>query len=365
MLMLLMLPFLAHSNGYPIDEFESGVYIGKAIKSDAISIENETLTIDLTSLPKNKISSIHASYNLMVDTLFDSLKIAFISHQLLNNQVQIILDGVPIEIMEIRVDSLPSYLTIPQFTPAFNPDENSKQYDMELDSTGYILFQINRLTKGEHTLEVQYSLKPAILHKDFGSLTRIWQISYALSPAKYWKSFNHLHVKVMLPKNWELTSNLDLNKDGNDLIGSFNHIPIDNLLISARMKGDSVFKKIHLFKTLLFVILAILIIFALFKLIQKQYDQPKYALKLGLFILFTAILIPLVWFFAELSIIPTANYFLDGQVNQNLLDQNGYGLIMYAAFFTPVIFFISALILGILSVIFSFRRHKVNKIKPL
>ncbi len=348
---LFCLPLFAFANGYPVDEFESGIYIGAAVKSEIVAIDDEVLTIDLTALPKTQKATITALYNLKVDTATSNLKIAFISHQLLNKEVTISLNGNTIDPNHIAIDTLPSELTIPTTTPTFNL-RDTLDYNILLDSTGYVLFEIDNLMEGKHQLKVEYNIQPAVLHKDFGSLTRIHQVSYALAPAKFWKSFNGLEVNVLVPDKWEVKSNLELIHKDYLLNGKFETIPADNLLLSVRRDGKKIYNLLNSLRKLIYFLIAVLLIFTLYKLVQKNYSKPKFKLKMGAFILIVALLMPLVWFYNELAVIPLANHFLEGEVNRNLLDFNGYGLIMYAIFIAPIIILLTIVVQTIIATIF-------------
>jgi hypothetical protein len=72
-----------------------------------------------------------------------------------------------------------------------------------------------------------------------------WSFIYLLAPARDWGGFDKLDMKVLIPPGWKATSNLDLEREGDSLLGTFDRIPDDALTLSLQMPPEPVLERIR------------------------------------------------------------------------------------------------------------------------
>lgn len=132
------------------------------------------------------------------------------------------VDGIEVDINDIPYDFKVSENTkFKDFSYFFeSPSDNDYSSDLSEDSPSggfnitlhnMIYFETD-IPKGKHVIEVNYR---AIKWTDTWEWVNDYSFRYALSPAKYWKSFGTLNIKVDATNlGEELTSNLGPPKDG-------------------------------------------------------------------------------------------------------------------------------------------------------
>ncbi len=355
--LVLLFPLICLGNGYPFDEYTSGTFSGQPQKSEAISIISEELKIDLSSILTTEKGHVSATYQLEVDTFQQNTKIGFVAHQLLQNSFQVQLNDLDIEAGKVEMNNLFEFWPKPNDSKwmSFGGDVielDTFIYDLILIDSGYFSFELFDLPEGLHELKVKYEIQPGILDDDFRSFTKIWIVAYSLVPAKYWKSFQDLNIEVLVPKGWELASNVNLTQSKNSYIVSFDSLPAENLLMAVRKDESHRLQSLvyYTIKTLYFI-LAILVLVLFYWFVKNRYQWKYSKLVLAISTLLIAFLTPVAYFFLEVSQIPLLNRLLDGQVNENIIQFNGYGLIMYMVFLAPIMFFTALMILALFSTI--------------
>ncbi|MBI5487697.1 MAG: hypothetical protein HY905_10220 [Deltaproteobacteria bacterium] len=98
-------------------------------------------------------------------------------------------------------------------------------------STGALHFTA-RLTAGVHELAVEYRVSP-MDYQGVGFFPQ-QDVVYLLSPARSWAGFGRLDVVVELPEDWDAVSVPALARRGDTLVGEFDGIPRDELLVGTR-----------------------------------------------------------------------------------------------------------------------------------
>ena len=81
---------------------------------------------------------------------------------------------------------------------------------------------------------MKYSAETAI--HTFGTPTVFRQFAYVLAPARAWKSFNVLDVKINLPEDWDVAWTTNLVREGDTLSGSFAELPGDSIALTLQAK---------------------------------------------------------------------------------------------------------------------------------
>jgi hypothetical protein len=108
-----------------------------------------------------------------------------------------------------------------------------------------ISFQV-QVPAGASSIQSRYCARAIGI--DEGYPTTTWQALYILAPARQWQSFGRLEVSVQLPENWEHGSTPQLERDGDELRGSFDGLPGDALIVSTRAPvGPSFNMKVKLY----------------------------------------------------------------------------------------------------------------------
>ena len=86
---------------------------------------------------------------------------------------------------------------------------------------------------GRHLVRVRYRVRAGSY--DAGDHpNRVWQLAYALAPARLWAGFDRLDVEVRVPTGWEAATSLPLRREADRLVGRFDGVPGDLLAVSVR-----------------------------------------------------------------------------------------------------------------------------------
>lgn len=188
------------------------------------------------------------------------------------------------------------------------------------------------ISKGEHVIEVSYTSKK---WTDGWDWVNEYSFRYALSPAKYWKSFGEHNISIDANDfNSKIQSNL-----GNPLSGNlqknakwtFNEIPVDVVQISYSPE-TSILSSLMLFirplgASFLFGLLILWLHYKLIKSFRRKHPIKKYNFIVIIGNIIAPIIILLFWvLFAD-------------WLRLSLGIHAGMGIDPYSTFFVPVIFF--------------------------
>lgn len=155
----------------------------------------------------------------------------------------VLLDGKPVKLQNVS-DVYPNLETtqLSDFRKLFEmPEGDDLLYVADSPSTGFSFevtelkfFEID-LSEGEHTVNIEYTANAWV---DNGGWVKESSFRYALSPAKFWKSFGALTVSLEIPPNpVVVTSNLGAPATGNlasTLTWSFDSLPVDVMMFTYK-----------------------------------------------------------------------------------------------------------------------------------
>jgi hypothetical protein len=195
-----------------------------------------------------------ASFNVkyFIQSSIDGIQIPFlfVASKYLDS-FTITIDGKEVSIQDIPDEfKVPKKTKFKDFSYFFEPESynddpyvifytSSKGGDV-IDLNDMIYFETD-ITKGRHLIEVNYRAT-----KWSNKLPHGYEYSfrYALSPAKYWKSFGTLNIKVDASDcNKNLTTNLGKPQKGNLRLlaeWDFDHLPVEILQINFMRYNSSV-----------------------------------------------------------------------------------------------------------------------------
>lgn len=153
----------------------------------------------------------------------------------------VLLDGKPVKLQNVS-DVYPNLETtqLSDFRKLFQmPQGNDLLHLSDSPTTGFSFevtelkfFEID-LSEGEHTIQIEYTANAWVYH---GSWVKEYSFRYALSPAKYWKSFGTLTVSIEVPPApVVVTTNLGEPASGNlasVITWSFDSLPVDVMMFT-------------------------------------------------------------------------------------------------------------------------------------
>jgi hypothetical protein len=90
-------------------------------------------------------------------------------------------------------------------------------------------------------------------------VTNFWQFIYLLAPARDWGGFDRLDVTCFLPAGWKAASNIDLQRDGDVLRGTFAGIPHDALELTIQMPPEPFIERIQLIENSTWIGIGVLV----------------------------------------------------------------------------------------------------------
>ncbi|MCA9792125.1 MAG: hypothetical protein KC910_10035 [Candidatus Eremiobacteraeota bacterium] len=229
LLLCLVLPAAANM----ASPWQRGDAVGEPVGALAdLHVRHERLTLDLTSLSqRNGRAHITAVYEIENTAGPKSPELLFVSLAL--DKCQVSLDGQPLQAERVEVNEAPPNWSPPERVPSLDGETTNSVYE---DGLGGLRFR-PQLTPGKHQLEVSYECLPGAYHPT-DRVYREHQLVYLLSPAKAWASFGTLEIAVSLPAGFEQTSNLKLERQGDQLTGKFEGLPADYLALTVGKLGS-------------------------------------------------------------------------------------------------------------------------------
>jgi hypothetical protein len=223
-------PYYPGSNNYP------------AVTSAQIDILKEILTIRLNP----DFSSAHytAEYFVYCEDNAEQMPLLFIAEYFKDN-FKIFVDDESIEINPIDYVQLSEFFRLQsnlastfaqQFEEGVFRNNDADYAHHAPDDMKF--FQVN-LPKGTHTIRAEYEGKA---HVDLWDWIRKYTFTYILEPAKHWKSFGDLEVRIINPSDRiEYTTSLGektFQTNDSTQIWQFKGIPADNLRIDFKPKTN-------------------------------------------------------------------------------------------------------------------------------
>jgi len=232
----------ATPNGVPY--YRQGDGISEAIGDfSQLEILQEYLDFDLRSLKNQENPQITATYQVQNSGQPVEIEILFVAPG--SEQARVSLDGATIPFTTILEPNLPREWRVSRdFRGLHN-------YEKALSFTA-------TFPTGVSELRVSYAMQPTIHGRGFD---RYYYIAYILAPAKAWKAFGTLEIKVELPPDWGLTTSLPMEQIDNTLTATFDGIPADELILRATLPVPQhleTFKNINNLVTLISCVLPLL-----------------------------------------------------------------------------------------------------------
>ncbi len=320
-----------------------------------VDVTREDLHIKIDS--NFKYANIHVKY--YINTLKDSVQIPFLFYDSeYLNDFTVTIDGKKVEIKKIpnqfKTVKDTKFKDFAQFFEKNNDYNNKETAKIEMPAyrdfyitLDNMLYFETDISKGEHLIEVTYRARRWI---DKSGWVKKYSFRYALSPAKYWKSFGTLNVKIDATEfKEEITTNLGKpHKEDINNIAQWksNELPVDVIHITyePEISGTAKFFS-RLGPIILTGITGIILILLHWIMIfryRKKHPEKKYSTP----VIAGSILIPLL-----IIIIWGLYYFLiDALIGEHAGNASGgvamviLTLFYIYPFFTPVYWLVNWLI---------------------
>lgn len=308
---------------------EWGNHTSSIILSKDIDIKSES--IDITIDKTLKKCRYEITYNIESDTINVILPLAFLALDY-EKDFQVYIDGIPHT--EPECDDC-EILDLPNEHLSNTPLSFSKHSFFDYKLNKLISFNI-KLTKKDHEIKVIYESNVWVDKTDW---VKKYSFRYSLEPAKYWKSFHNLTVKVNQTEI-NFTSNLGQPNKTNDTVQTweFNKLPGDQLILSYTPNTNIIIKALILISptglTFIFMILCILYHYNQIKNLRepkkfKSFTLPSFALSFLVYLFYNFIF-----------------HFIDLLIGEHASRHHGY--IFLTIIFYPIVFLLHLLILQLL-----------------
>ncbi|MDN5202398.1 hypothetical protein QQ008_13510 [Fulvivirgaceae bacterium BMA10] len=269
-ILLLLVLVEAFSNGMFYSTAKSGVLITEPFAKAYCNITHENLFIDLRPLANNGDAIIFAEYELYVEKPVDSLLFLFVAASIISDGIIIELDGNPLNIQIDRSGKLLSQLReTTVITPWGEPDGYGKK--PEYFKEEYVFCKMDLIEKRQHKLTIKYNARTTetFLYQN-ESKTVVQTLSYALYPAKHWKSFGGLDLEIRYPDGWELKTNLPLNLSKETINEFYTEIPDDFLHIHIRFPENKASLYLNLYESIFVIALLAICYMLIGKILKKK-----------------------------------------------------------------------------------------------
>jgi len=220
-------PFVCGNAG-PVES--TGSLVGEPRVVTAVTIVREDLELDLRALSKSDTAQVSATYYLENPGDPEKIKLAFAFGSERHQDCKISLDGKQIETIEANSSfEVSKHWFPPETTPLLRGLNDPLRYGA-WRSVAPTFFEAE-IPSGESILQVRYNESVKVV---FDRPAMYRQMAYILSPAKSWAGFGNLKIRVALPDDWEVATNLDMQREGDLLSGDYRGIPADALAITLR-----------------------------------------------------------------------------------------------------------------------------------
>lgn len=260
------------------------------------------------------------------------------------DEFEVLLDGKPVEVFDIPYSQdIQLGSKFNSFAYFFDDQHSSEpRFDLDMSSNGSyhlslgdMLYFESDISIGEHIISVSYNASVWIDRSDW---VKTHSFRYALSPAKYWRSFGTLDVNLNArANNMELTSNLGPPTSGEiDSIARwhFDELPTEVLEIIHKPKISSTAETLINIEPrgIAIIVGIILVIIHLIWVVwyRKRHPESRYSVA----VIFGSIVAPLFFLFSWLY----AYDFIDYHIGENAARFHGYTffVILLYPFILPV-----------------------------
>jgi hypothetical protein len=232
---------------------KQGTFGGRPFVSKYVDVIHENLFIKIDK--DFEFASFNVTYYIHSSIDGFQIPFLFIASDYLDS-FTITIDGKKVSIQDIPDEfEVPENTKFKDFSYFFEPPsyDDYSHVTVDLSSKGGRVFDLNQMiyfetdiTKGRHVIEVNYKATKWTHKLKKGNE---FSFRYALSPAKYWKSFGTLNIKVDASEcAKELTSNLGQPKNGNLRLlaeWDFDHLPVEMLQINYMPYSNTILPDIN------------------------------------------------------------------------------------------------------------------------
>lgn len=317
-----------------------GTIFSRPFTNQFVDILHEDLKIVLDE--KFEFANFEILYHINASKDGIKIPLLFYASEMTDN-FSVEVDGKPVAFSPIPYEfQSPANTKFSDFTYFFDPhlDDNSKSMVLveESPSTGFyvnlndLYFFETDISKGEHTIKVTYT---ASSWTDQWNWVNEYSFRYALSPAKYWKSFGSLSVTLDAGRfNNAIKTNLGEPSTGTlDSVATWNFhsLPTEVLIVSYTPeinKLASILIQIRPDRlAYIFGLLLVLIHFFLIRSFRKKHPEKKFSLV----VIFGSIFVPLLFFLSW-------SYFysiIDSLIGEHASGKHGYSQLVFIFF--PVV----------------------------
>jgi hypothetical protein len=199
-----------------------------------VTIEHETLRMDLRPLAHANPAMVEAVYRVRNDGPARGLDLLFVANGLARGKTTVEIDGHAVSATPRAAGTLPASWRAPSATP--DPAGATGTLPYEPRGEGTLAFRVS-LPAGRHEIRVRYPADATAYQRN--ELTPVWQLGYVLAPARDWAGFGTLDVRVDVPRGWAARSSVPLRREGGALTGSFRGVPADAIALAVQKPEPS------------------------------------------------------------------------------------------------------------------------------
>lgn len=236
------------------------------------TVESEELFIDLRDAIHSGPAKISAVYHFSCDTDAAKITLVFVANNLLRNNYRILLDGHTVPGDTISLDSIPPSWRVPELIEL---PEKSFAVHYQGDSYSYyneyISFSVP-VNSGQHELKVDYEAE--LREEYYAGATISHNLLYMLSPARDWKSYGGLQLKLAVPEEWALNANLKLQQENGFYTAKWNQLPADYFFVETHVQAENGYLIEDRFLWTGWILSAVLIVFFLLR-ISRNFVRGK------------------------------------------------------------------------------------------
>lgn len=226
-------PSLVWANMGPPVVYRAGSDAGELIGTglEELAIIRERLSLDLRPLEQGKPLRVTAIYEIRNEGAARTVDLLFIGGRMAEGRAR--FNGQAVASRLERLPALPESWQVPQ------PRIDGQVERRTAPSQG-LLFQL-AVPPGEHRVEVSYLAEASAEASTDRERIR-WHVHYILAPARAWKSFGDLNVKLRVPNGWQLQGSVPLHRgsvddpaqSGDLYTSDFTGLPADVLQFQAQ-----------------------------------------------------------------------------------------------------------------------------------
>lgn len=227
--LLLVVALPTHLAGNMAEPVERGAPMGEPSGGLAtMTIEHETLLLDLRPLRDAKPAWIDVTYAIRNDGPRRTLDLVFVTGSESANGT-VTVDGAAVPVRRDSTIPLPAAWRPPANTP--HPWDEGEELPYEVERPASMRFTAT-LDSARHTIRVRYQARPTARSGD--SPTVYWQLAYILAPARQWRGFGGLEARVLIPEGWRAASRPTLQREDDTLVRTWDRLPADALAITVQ-----------------------------------------------------------------------------------------------------------------------------------